>query len=284
MKKSKKTGTLFVISTPIGNLRDITLRAIDTLESVDLIACEDTRVTKRLLGVHGISRALISYREQNRERAGRAIIEALEEGRDTALVTDAGTPGISDPGQHLIASCIDRGIDVIPIPGPSSVTAALAVSGFVSDRFVFFGFLPRSGKKRQTALSEIASETKTAVIFESPPRVGRTLKDLHDRIGDRRAALCRELTKIYEEVMRGRISEIIELVEKKDRLRGEMVIVLAGREEVDTAPDPEAVRNEVLTAMAQNPGKRAKELAALVSERLGVPSSLVYNEIVKNRK
>jgi 16S rRNA (cytidine1402-2'-O)-methyltransferase len=283
MKKSKKMGALFVISTPIGNLRDITLRAIETLSSVDLIACEDTRITKRLLAAHDISRAMISYREQNRERAGRAIIEALEEGKDTALVTDAGTPGISDPGQHLIASCIDRGIDVIPIPGPSSVTAALAVSGFVSDRFVFFGFLPRSGKKRQTALSEIASETKTAVIFESPPRVGRTLKDLHDRIGDRRAALCRELTKIYEEVMRGRISEIIELVEKKDRLRGEMVIVLAGREEVDTAPDPEAVRNEVLTAMAQNPGKRAKELAALVSERLGVPSSLVYNEIVKNR-
>ncbi len=284
MKKSKKRGTLFVISTPIGNLRDITLRAIQTLESVDLIACEDTRITKRLLGAHGISRALISYREQNRERAGRTIIEALEEGKDTALVTDAGTPGISDPGRHLIASCVEKGIDVIPIPGPSSVTAALAVSGFVADRFVFYGFLPRRGKKREAALSELASETKTAVIFESPPRAVRTLKELHDRVGDRRAVLCRELTKIYEEVVRGRVSEIIEHIEKKERLQGEIVIVLEGREEIDAVVNSDTLRDEVLAAVAQHPGKRAKEIAALVSARLGVSSSAAYNEIIKNRK
>jgi 16S rRNA (cytidine1402-2'-O)-methyltransferase len=284
MKKSKKRGALFVISTPIGNLKDITLRAIETLVSVDIIACEDTRITKRLLAAHGISKGLISYREQNRERAGRTIIEALEEGKDAALVTDAGTPGISDPGQHLIAFCVKRGIDVFSIPGPSSVTAALSVSGFVTDSFVFFGFLPRRGKKREAVLCQLASETKTAVIFESPPRVGRTLKELQDRLGDRRAALCRELTKLYEEVMRGRISEIIELVDQKDRLRGEMVIVLAGREETDDAVDLDTVKKEVLEAIAQNPEKRAKELATLISGRLGVPSSIVYNEIVKNRK
>jgi 16S rRNA (cytidine1402-2'-O)-methyltransferase len=284
MKKDKKTGTLYVISTPIGNLKDITIRALETLASVDLIACEDTRVTRRLLAAHGISKSLISYREENRERAGRAVVEALGEGRDAALVTDAGTPGISDPGQHLTALCAEEGIGVVPIPGPSSVTAALAVSGFVTDRFVFLGFLPRRGKKRETALSELVAETRTAVIFESPPRVAGTLAELRDRVGDRRAALCRELTKMYEEVVRGRLSEIVEAVGKKDRMRGEVVIVLEGRGEVEAAVDADTLRKEIEAAAVRYPEKRAKELAAVVSDRLGISSSVVYNEIVKERK
>ncbi len=277
-------GTLFVISTPIGNLKDITLRAVETLMSAELIACEDTRVTKRLMTAYGISRTLISYREHNRERAGRTVIEALEQGKDTALVTDAGTPGISDPGQHLIALCADRGINIVSIPGPSSVTAALSVSGFVADRFVFFGFLPRQGKKREAVLNQLTAETRTAVIFESPPRVERTLEELRDRIGDRKATLCRELTKFYEEVLRCTISEIIELLKKKDHLRGEVVIVLAGREQMESAVDLEAVKREIETVIAENPDKRVKTLAALVSGRLGVPASVVYSEIVKKKK
>jgi 16S rRNA (cytidine1402-2'-O)-methyltransferase len=284
MEKIIKRGGLFVVSTPVGNLKDITLRALDTLRQVDLIACEDTRITKRLLSAYGISKALISYREQNRDQAGRKVIEALTEGRDAALVTDAGTPGISDPGGHLIALCIDEGIDVIPIPGPSSIITALVVSGLAIDRFVFFGFLPRGGKKREVALAALASETKTSVIFESPARVVQTLRQLHDRVGDRRAVLCREMTKIHEEVIRGPILEIIEAVEKKDRLRGEVVIVLAGGDQQNRAADSDAVKSEVLKAMARHPGARAKELAGLVSDRLGVPSSVVYSQIIKIRK
>jgi 16S rRNA (cytidine1402-2'-O)-methyltransferase len=284
MEKNKKMGTLFVVSTPIGNLKDITPRAIDTLRSADLVAGEDTRVTKRLMSAYGISRALISYREQNRQRAAREVIEALHQGKDAALVTDAGTPGVSDPGQYLIACCIDEGIDVVSIPGPSSVIAALSISGLNTDRFVFYGFLPRHGKKRKAALLELAAENKTAVIFESPVRVGRTLAELLDRVGDRRAALCREMTKMHEEVIRGRISEIINSITKRDRLPGEMVIVLEGRQETPAAVDYDTVKDEVTAAIAQNPGKGAKELATLVSGCLGVSSSVVYKEIIKRRK
>jgi 16S rRNA (cytidine1402-2'-O)-methyltransferase len=284
MEKDKKTGTLYVVSTPIGNLKDITLRAIETLKLVDIIAGEDTRITKRLLSAHGISKALISYREQNRERAAREIIEAIRQGKDAALVTDAGTPGISDPGQYLIAGCIDGGIEVVSVPGPSSVIAALSICGLSTDRFAFFGFLPRKGTKREAAISEIAAETKTAVIFESPLRVGRTLVDLRERAGDRRAALCREMTKMHEEVIRGRLSEIIDAVGKRNRLPGEMVIVLEGKQQTVTVVDDETVRNAVVEAVAHNPDKRAKELAGLVSGRLGVPSSVAYREILKIRK
>ncbi len=284
MEKNKKVGTLFVVSTPIGNLKDITLRAIETLRAADIIAGEDTRITKRLMSAHGISGQLISYREHNRQRAGRDIIEALHQGKDAALVTDAGTPGVSDPGQYLIAGCIDEAIDVVSIPGPSSVIAALSISGLGTDRFVFFGFLPRKGKKRQAVFSELAAETKTAVIFESPLRVGGTLAELRDRVGDRKAALCREMTKMHEEVIRGRISDIIDVIGKRSRLPGEMVIVLAGRDETAAAVDNDTIKREATAAIADNPGKRAKELAALVSGRLGVPSSVVYKEIIKIRK
>jgi 16S rRNA (cytidine1402-2'-O)-methyltransferase len=284
MEKNKKAGTLFVVSTPIGNLKDITLRAIETLRAVDIIAGEDTRITKRLMSAHGISGQLISYREHNRQRAGRDIIEALRQGKDAALVTDAGTPGVSDPGQYLIAGCIDEAIDVVSIPGPSSVIAALSISGLGTDRFVFYGFLPRRGKKRQSALSELAAETKTAVIFESPLRVGRTLDELLDRVGDRKAALCREITKMHEEVIRGRISGIIDIIGKRSRLPGEMAIVLAGRDETAAAVDYDTIKEELTAAIAEHPDIRAKQLAALVSGRLGVPSSVVYKEIIKTRK
>jgi len=283
MKNYKKTGSLFVVSTPIGNLKDITLRAIETLRSVDLIAGEDTRVTKRLLTAHGISTGLISYREQNRERAAQTIIEARGQGKNVALVTDAGTPGVSDPGQHLAAACIEQGIDVISVPGPSSVIAALSISGLSTDRFVFIGFLPRQGKKRHAAFEELARETGTTVIFESPVRVEKTLRDILDFVGDRKAALCREMTKVHEEVIRGSVSEIIEIIERRDRLPGEIVIVLTGREETKKVPDYDTIAREVTNAIEQNPGKRAKELAALVSERLGVSSSVVYKEIIKRR-
>lgn len=284
MEKDKKMGTLFVVSTPIGNLADITLRAIETLRAADIIAGEDTRVTKRLMTAYGISGTLISYREQNRQGAGRAIIDALRQGKNAALVTDAGTPGISDPGRHLIGLCIDAGMDVVSIPGPSSVIAALSVSGLDTDRFVFFGFLPRKGKKRTEALSELDAETKTAIIFESPVRTVQTLKDLRDRAGDRPAALCRELTKLHEEVIRGSLSEIIGIIEQRDRLPGEIVLVLAGKDRVETEVDSDTLRETVIRVIEANPGKGAKELAGIVSGRLGIASSAAYKEIIKHRK
>ncbi len=222
---------LYIVSTPIGNLSDITLRALSVLKGCDLIVCEDTRRTKILLHHYHLGpKRLISYHDYNKISRTPQIIQLLKEKKRVALVSDSGTPGISDPGFYLIRECVREGINLIPIPGPSAIITALIVSGLPGDRFVYEGFLShREGRKRKKLLSLIEEE-RTMVFFEAPTRVTKTLKLLLEIFGDRRCALGRELTKKFEEVLRGRLSEIIALLEKRERIRGEFVIVLAGRE------------------------------------------------------
>lgn len=220
-------GTLYIVATPIGNLEDMTRRAISTLSDVDLILAEDTRVTGRLLKEYDIDNPIMSYHHHSDENAKLKILGYLIKGKNLALVSDAGTPGISDPGNELIDYLLEREplINIVPIPGPSALTAALSVSGFRTDKFVFIGFLP---KKKRTKLFDWLEEGEmTFAFFESPNRILKTLGVLKERFGDRRVFVAREVTKMYESLYRGKIQKVIEEL-KKDKVKGEMVVVVEG--------------------------------------------------------
>ena len=219
-----QTGNLFVVSTPIGNLGDVTHRAIETLGKVSLIAAEDTRRTRILLNRYEIKTPLSSYNSFNKIKKARDFIERLKKGNDLALVSDAGTPGISDPHYHLVNTAIEEGVSIYSIPGPSALLAALTVSGLPMDRFIFEGFLPRK-KGRTTMLENLANEKRTIVIFESPNRIEKTLQDLYRFFGDRKVAITRELTKMFEEVIRGNLEELSTLTRP---WKGEITVVIAG--------------------------------------------------------
>ena len=221
-------GKLFVVATPIGNIKDITLRALETLKEVDLILCEDTRRTRPLLSHYGISNELLSYNEHNERERIPFVVEMLEQGHDVALVSDAGTPGISDPGYRLVREARLRGFEVLSIPGPSAIIAALSISGLPTDRFVFEGFLPRKKSRRLKRLEFLKKEDRTIIIYESVHRIERTLHEILEIMGDREVALCRELTKVHEEVKFGMLSKIIK---KGFTAKGEFVIVLRGYDE-----------------------------------------------------
>jgi 16S rRNA (cytidine1402-2'-O)-methyltransferase len=196
-------GTLYVVATPLGNLEDVTLRALRVLREATLVACEDTRRTAGLLRAHGITTPTTSYFEHNERWKGERILAALREGRDVALVSDAGTPGISDPGYRLVRDARAGAIPVVPVPGPSAAVAALSVSGLPTDRFLFVGFLPARGGARRRALKDLAATRDTLVLYESPVRVVAALADMQEALGDREAFLCREATKLHEEYVRG---------------------------------------------------------------------------------
>jgi 16S rRNA (cytidine1402-2'-O)-methyltransferase len=218
-------GKLFVVATPIGNLADASPRSIEVLRAVDSIAAEDTRRTRKLLAHYGVPGKLISYHDHNEERASARILDDLMAGADVALVTDAGTPLIADPGYRLVAACAERGVEVVPVPGPSAVTAALSVAGLPPHPFYFAGYLPRKRSARVKRLESLVGLGCTVVIYESPHRIAAALRDLLDVFGDRRAALARELTKVHEEVLRGPLSELCGVAETRE-LRGEIVLVV----------------------------------------------------------
>ncbi len=235
MSEEVHPGALYIVSTPIGNLDDITHRAIHVLKNVDLVAAEDTRKTKFLLDHFAIVKPLLSYYDHNESRRVPELVERLRTGTSIAVVTDAGTPGISDPAFSIIREAIRNGIPVVPIPGASAVLAGLIVSGLPTERFVFEGFLPVK-KGRKTRFEQLAAEERTIVIYESPHRVERTLEDIIARIGDRRVAVVRELTKKFEEVQRGLASEILAAIRQKPT-RGEYVIVIAGNSRPESPVD-----------------------------------------------
>ena len=219
-----KKGTLFIVSTPIGNLADITFRAVETLKTVSFIAAEDTRRTRKLLNHFDIKTKLISYYEHNRFARIPQILQHLESGKDVAVVTDAGTPGVSDPAYKLIRSVIQVDVKVEPIPGPSAFLTALVASGLPTDRFLFVGFLPpKKGRKKK--LNDLASHEATLILYENPKRVVKTLSDIATFLGDRPAVVCRELTKVHEEIIRGTISELLSYFSQESP-RGECVIMI----------------------------------------------------------
>jgi 16S rRNA (cytidine1402-2'-O)-methyltransferase len=219
---------LYLVSTPIGNLEDVTLRAIRVLGSVDLIAAEDTRKTERLLNAHCIKARIVSFHDHNKERRAPELLKRLVRGESIAVVSEAGTPGISDPGYYLVKLALSEGVPVIPVPGACSVIAAVVASGLPTDRFAFEGFLPRKSGRRKERLTELASDPRTVVIFESPQRLLRTLEELKKLCGDRECAVAREMTKKFEEFSRGTIEEVLEHYGNKS-VKGEIVILLKGR-------------------------------------------------------
>ena len=217
-------GQLFVVGTPIGNLEDITLRAISTLQNVNLILAEDTRNSKKLLNAHNIDSKMISYHDHSSEKEIKKIIDLLLEGKDLALISDAGTPTISDPGYGLIRECIKNDITIIPIPGVSSITAAMSVSGLPSDSFTFIGFLPQK-KGRLKKINQLQALDNTIILFESPFRLEKTLNQLLEHLGNRAVVIGRELTKLYEEVIRGNLKDVI-VHFSESKIKGEIVIMI----------------------------------------------------------
>ena len=218
------TGQLFVVGTPIGNLKDVTLRAISTLQSVDIILAEDTRNSKKLLDAHKIKTKMISYHEHSNDKEIKKIIDLLLEGKDLALISDAGTPTISDPGYGLIRDCIKHDIVIVPIPGVSAITAAMSVSGLPSDSFTFVGFLPQK-KGRLKKIELLKNIENTVILFESPYRLEKTLNQLLEHLGNRSVVVGRELTKLYEEVIRGNLTDVIKYF-SKSKVKGEIVIMI----------------------------------------------------------
>jgi 16S rRNA (cytidine1402-2'-O)-methyltransferase len=267
-----RQGTLYVVSTPIGNLRDITLRAIDVLRAVDLILAEDTRHSRHLLDHHGIATPMLSYHEHNEARATETAIARLREGRDVALISDAGTPLVSDPGTRVVRAAAEAGIAVVPIPGPSAVLAALVSSALGSERFTFFGFLARKGREREDALQELSSLRYTSVLYEAPNRVAATLGELGARgAGERRVVVARELTKQFEEIRRGTVAELSAYYESAPP-RGEVVIVLEGTTLQPLAEDELRSRARLMRAA----GLSARDVAAALVREGGASRNLAY--------
>ncbi len=267
--------TLYIVATPIGNLEDISLRALRTLREVKLIAAEDTRKTRRLLTTYDIKTSVTSYHEHNKWTKLDHILNYLES-EDVALVSNAGMPGISDPGYELIVAANQRGISVVPIPGPSVVTTALVISGLPPDRFSYIGFLPHKASGRRRLLKSIADEHSTIVALESPHRLLAALNDILLILGDRRVAVCRELTKIYEEVFRGTISQAIEHFTAP---RGEFTLVIEGKKGKDKPQLTEDIENQLHHMRLS--GVTAKEAIAKIIGETGLPKKELYRAWLK---
>ena len=268
----ERTGSLYVVSTPIGNLRDMTLRAIDVLRSVDVVLAEDTRHSRHLLVHHRIETRLVPYHEHNEARATAATLSRLREGHDVALISDAGTPLLSDPGGRLVRAAAEAGIPVVPVPGPSALLAALVASAIGSDRFTFFGFLARKGRERDDAIRDLSGLPHTAVLYEAPNRVAETLADLErSGAGPRKACVARELTKQFEEVRRGTVTDLAAYYESSPP-RGEVVIVLEGVTVQPPAEDELRSRARALRALGISP----RDVAATLVREDGASRNVAY--------
>lgn len=270
----KTYGTLYICATPIGNMEDITVRVIKTLKSVDLVAAEDTRQALKICNRYNIRSPLTSYHEHNEKRKGQLLLEKLKAGKSIALVSNAGTPGLSDPGYRLIKACIEQEIRVEILPGPNAAVAALVVSGLPTDRFVFEGFLPRRKGERQKALARLVSENRTMIIYESPHRILSLLEELEVLFRGRRLALARELTKKFEEVIRGTPKEILSQLKNKAP-RGELVMVIEGSSERLEYSD-EYVRSRLDRLMAEGLSKR--DAIARIAAETGVARRIIYEK------
>ena len=265
---------LYVVGTPIGNLSDFSPRAVETLKSVDFIAAEDTRVTLKLLTHFGIQKPLVSYYEHNLREKGEYILERIESGESCAIVTDAGMPCISDPGEDLVRLCAERGIEINVVPSPTAAMSALAISGLPTSRFSFEGFLSVTKKQRQAHLDEIKNFRRTLIFYEAPHKLIYTLEDLLDNLGDRRISLCRELTKIHEEVLRGRISDMLSYYKERTP-KGEYVLVVEGAQEAEektiTIDEAVAVAKQLIDS-----GIKTSEACKEAAKKTGFSKSEIY--------
>ena len=272
------SGTLYILATPIGNLEDMTFRAVRVLREVDLIAAEDTRHTRKLLTHFDISKPLTSYFDHNKTLKGTVILDKLKSGLSVALVSDAGTPCISDPGYQLVRDAVAAGVAVVPIPGACAAVAALSVSGLPTDAFVFEGFLPNRSGKRREKLSLLKDEKRLLVFYEAPTRLVATLADIAEILGDRDVVVAREITKIYEELLRGQVSAILETLRER-QLKGEIVLLVA--------PSAEAppVREDAVTELLQrylfSEGITVKDAVRRVAEETGVARGKVYDQALQ---
>jgi len=275
-------GVLYLVSTPIGNLGDLSRRAEETLAEADFIAAEDTRVTVKLLNHLGIKRPMLSYHRHNADAAGPAILARLLAGESCALVTDAGAPAISDPGEGLVALCAQAGVDVVSVPGACALVSALSVSALPTGRFVFEGFLPQNPKNRRERLSSLAREERTIVLYEAPHKLAATLEDLSAALGPgRRVALCRELTKLHEEVLRTTLSGALEHF-RANSPRGEFVLVLAGAQPAPPQADEAGALRRVEELRAQ--GLPLKQAAAQAAEEFGMKKRALYDLAIGKRR
>lgn len=273
-------GKLYLVATPIGNLEDITLRALRILKEVDYIAAEDTRNTLKLLNHFEIKKPLISNHRHNEEDRENSLIEKLKDGKNIAVVSDAGTPGISDPGEVIAKRAIEENIEVIPIPGACAAINALIASGLNTKEFVFFGFLPLNKKLRKEKLEEIKNENKTIIIYEAPHKIKDSLNDLKNMVGDRKIVLARELTKIHEEFIRGNIDEIIE---KSENLKGEMILLIEGNNEINNENILNNLSLEEHYNVYEKQGLDKKEIIKKIAKDRGVNKNEIYQYFLKNK-
>jgi len=284
LDKNKTEGILYICGTPIGNLEDITIRALKILKEVKLIAAEDTRHTKKLLIHYQINTKVTSYHEYNKFKKAPYLVEILKNGQDIALVSDAGMPGISDPGYVLINLALNNNIKIIPVPGVSALITALVVSGLPTDKFVFEGFLSRKIKERKRYFKSIENEERTIIFYEAPHRLKRTLKDMSDVWGERKIVIARELTKKYEEIIRGNLSQVITEINTKE-IKGEITLVVQGgikkkgNDTIDFLKD-ECIMEEYLKKL-KNQGYSNKDIIKIAQEKLNIPKNTIYKKLLE---
>jgi len=276
----KDKGRLFLCGTPIGNLKDITLRVLETLQAVDLIACEDTRQTLKLLNHFSIEKPVTSYFEHNKKYKGEKILEALLEGKDVALVSDAGMPGISDPGQDLVQECIVNGIEVNALPGPVAAITGLVLSGLSTERFSFEGFIPRTKKEKKDFFQQLVKEERTLIFYEAPHRLLETLEIMEEVLGDRQMAACRELTKKFEEVARGSINDIYKHFTNKG-IKGEFTLIVSGAEHIKEEKGMEWALEKVKELQSQ--GMTAKEAVKQAAKEADISKREIYDRVMVKR-
>jgi len=274
---------LYLVSTPIGNLEDVTLRALRVLKEVELIACEDTRHTRRLLDHFGISKPVISYHEHNELKRAGELAERLSRGESIALVTDAGTPGISDPAYRIVVAAIERGVTVTPVPGATAMITGLVASGLPTDSFLFAGFLPGKKQARRARLEQLRSERATLVFYETPHRIREALLDVREILGDRRAAIARELTKLHEQFIRGPVSEIIAHFDANEP-RGEMTLVIAGNREDNLKPVESISISEQVELLARERGLSRSDAIKQAARSRGLSKREAYQLLLGEKE
>jgi 16S rRNA (cytidine1402-2'-O)-methyltransferase len=275
-------GTLYVVATPIGHRDDLTLRALKILGQVDLIAAEDTRKTRRFLELHGIKGSFISYHEHNEKERTPQILKKLQTGVSIALVSNAGTPTVSDPGYRLIKSAAGHEVTIVPVPGVSAAATALSVAGLPTDAFTFAGFLPKKKGKRLKLLDRLAQEPRTLIFYESPKRILTLISEIIDTMGDRFGVLAREMTKLHEEFIRDQLSEILAILKRRSAIKGECTLLVSGWDE-NRAVEWESVENEIKEEM-QSSTEPVSKLVKRISQKYGLPKNKVYQEALAVRR